>query len=252
MKTHGSLFSGIGGFDLAAQWMGWENVFHCEWNEFGQKILKHYWPDAISYGDITKTDFTVHRGAIDILTGGFPCQPFSVAGDRQGKEDDRYLWPEFLRAVEEIKPRWIVAENVFGLLNIDRGRTPELICSDLENCGYQKPIIFDCTADAFGLQTMERHIWFISEANGGGQQRRIIGENQDFKTPRQLPRTDQRELVRRDISESRFCDVGERVSRRLDKWGKESVKAGGNAIPPQAAYQIFRTIEMFSHDPLHS
>ncbi len=66
--THGSLFSGIGGFDLAAEWMGWENVFHCEWNPFGQKVLKHYWPNAISYEDITKTDFTVHRGKIEELT----------------------------------------------------------------------------------------------------------------------------------------------------------------------------------------
>ena len=70
--THGSLFSGIGGFDLAAEWMGWENIFHCEWNEFGQRVLKYYWPKAISYEDITKTDFTIHRGKIDILTGGLP------------------------------------------------------------------------------------------------------------------------------------------------------------------------------------
>lgn len=81
---HGSLFSGIGGFDLAAEWMGWENVFHCEWNPFGQRILKYYWPKTISYEDITKTDFTIHRGTIDILTGGFPCQPYSVAGKRKG------------------------------------------------------------------------------------------------------------------------------------------------------------------------
>lgn len=77
---HGSLFSGIGGFDLAAEWMGWENVFHCEINEFCNKILNHYWPDAKSYTDITKTDFTIHRGKIDILTGGDPCQGNSVIG----------------------------------------------------------------------------------------------------------------------------------------------------------------------------
>jgi DNA (cytosine-5)-methyltransferase 1 len=69
---HGSLFSGIGGFDLAAEWMGWENVFHCEWNPFGQKVLHHYWPNAITYNDITKTDFGSHRGTIDIVSGGFP------------------------------------------------------------------------------------------------------------------------------------------------------------------------------------
>jgi DNA (cytosine-5)-methyltransferase 1 len=82
---HGSLFSGIGGFDLAAEWMGWENIFHCEWKEFNQKILKYYWPNATSYSDITKTDFKKYRGAIDILTGGFPCQPYSLSGKRKGK-----------------------------------------------------------------------------------------------------------------------------------------------------------------------
>lgn len=114
---HGSLFSGIGGFDLAAEWMGWENVFHCEWNPFGQKVLKYHFPKAISYDDITKTDFTIHRGTIDILTGGFPCQPYSTAGLRKGKEDERHLWPEMLRAIREIQPRWVVGENVFGLIS---------------------------------------------------------------------------------------------------------------------------------------
>lgn len=118
---HGSLFSGIGGFDLAAEWMGWENVFHCEWNPFGQRVLKYYWPKAISYHDITKTDFTIHRGDIDILTGGFPCQPYSTAGKRLGKEDERHLWPEMLRAIREIQPRYVVGENVSGLVNWNGG-----------------------------------------------------------------------------------------------------------------------------------
>jgi len=110
---HGSLFSGIGGFDLAAEWMGWENVFHCEWNKFGQQVLKYYWPKAISYEDITKTDFTIHRGRIDILTGGFPCQPYSSAGKRLGKEDERHLWPEMLRAIREIQPSWVVGNKPY-------------------------------------------------------------------------------------------------------------------------------------------
>ena len=97
--VHGSLFSGIGGFDLAAEWAGWQNAFHCEWNEFGQKILKYYWPNAKSYGDITQTDFTIWRNRIDVLSGGFPCQPYSHAGKRLGKEDDRHLWPQMLRTI---------------------------------------------------------------------------------------------------------------------------------------------------------
>ena len=115
--THGSLFSGIGGFDLAAEWMGWNNVFHCEWMPFPRQVLKYHFPKSLSYEDITKTDFTIHRGTIDILTGGFPCQPYSSAGKRLGKDDERHLWPHMLRAIQEIEPSYVVGENVRGLTN---------------------------------------------------------------------------------------------------------------------------------------
>jgi DNA-cytosine methyltransferase len=246
---HGSLFSGIGGFDLAAEWMGWENVFHCEINEFGRKVLHHYWPEAISYDDITKTDFTKHYGTIDIISGGFPCQPFSAAGERKGSDDDRFLWPEMLRAIAEIKPRWIVAENVYGLLNIDNGITPSMVCSDLEAIGYQKPIVFDCTSDAFGIPTMERHIWFISEAVGFGCKRGEAHQDKNYRNERKLQGANQRVIDRRYISESRFRDVAERVSGRLDKFDKETVRAGGNAISPRIAFEIFKAIEAFENMP---
>jgi len=139
---HESLFSGIGGFDLAAQWMNWTNVFHTEWNEFGQKILKHHFPKSISYHDIIKTDYTIHNGDIDIITGGFPCQPFSLAGKRKGKDDERYLWHEMLRAIQQIRPTYVVAENVRGLLTIDGGLVFEQVCADLEAEGYEvQPIL---------------------------------------------------------------------------------------------------------------
>jgi DNA (cytosine-5)-methyltransferase 1 len=139
---HGSLFSGIGGFDLAAQWMNWTNVFHTEWNEFGQKILQHHFPQSISYHDIIKTDFTIHNGDIDIITGGFPCQPFSNAGKRKGTDDERYLWHEMLRAIQQIRPTYVVAENVRGLLTIDGGMVFEQVCADLEAEGYEvQPIL---------------------------------------------------------------------------------------------------------------
>ena len=129
---HASLFSGIGGFDLAAEWMGWENVFHCEWMEFPRKVLNYYWPNADSHTDICKTDFKKYANTIDILTGGFPCQPFSTAGQRKGTDDERYLWGEMLRAVQEIKPKYVIAENVFGITNIDGGLVFEKVCLDLE------------------------------------------------------------------------------------------------------------------------
>jgi len=135
--NHGSLFSGIGGFDLAAEWMGWENIFHCEWNTFGQKVLHHYWPNAEQFTDITKSDFTKYANTIDILTGGFPCQPYSSAGKRLGKEDERHLWPEMLRAIREIQPRWVVGENVLGLVNWSGGLVFHEVQADLEAEGYE-------------------------------------------------------------------------------------------------------------------
>ena len=160
---HGSLFSGIGGFDLAAEWMGWENVFHCEWNPFGQKILNHYWPQAESFGDITKTDFTKYHGSVEIISGGFPCQPYSSAGKRLGKEDERHLWPEMLRAIREIAPRWVVGENVRGLTNWNGGLVFDEVCTDLENLGYQ---VAPYLIPACGVNAPHKRerIWFVAYA----------------------------------------------------------------------------------------
>ena len=158
---HGSLFSGIGGFDLASEWMGWENVFHCEWNEFGQKVLNYYWPKAITYNDITKTDFSIHKGTIDILTGGFPCQPYSSAGKRLGKEDSRHLWPEMLRAIREIQPTWVVGENVRGLTNWNGGLVFDEVQADLEAQGYEvTPFLLP--ACAVNAPHRRERIWFIA------------------------------------------------------------------------------------------
>ncbi|WGQ09047.1 DNA (cytosine-5-)-methyltransferase [Pedobacter gandavensis] len=118
MFRHGSLFSGIGGFDIAATWLGWQNVFSCERNPFCQTILKHYWPNTHHYDDIFQFSAAQYRGHIDIISGGFPCQPFSQAGKRKGKADDRYLFPEACRIIKESRPKWIVLENVAGLFSI--------------------------------------------------------------------------------------------------------------------------------------
>jgi len=165
--NHGSLFSGIGGFDLAAEWAGWNNVFHCEINPFGSKVLKYYWPKAISYDDITKTDFTIHRGNIDILTGGFPCQPFSLAGKRKGTEDDRNLWPEYYRAIKEIQPTWVVGENVPGIINWSAGMVFDQVQADLENEGYEvRPVILP--ACAVGAPHRRDRTWFVAYSPSNG------------------------------------------------------------------------------------
>lgn len=185
--THASLFSGIGGFDLAAEWMGWHNAFHCEINEFCTKILNYHFPDAEHYTDITRTDFSKWRGRIDVLSGGFPCQPFSLAGQRKGADDNRYLWPQMLRAIREIRPTWVVGENVAGILTmVQPGAEVEVggqaslfgedyrkrvlhrqeyvietICRDLEREGYAvQPLLIP--ACAVGAPHRRDRIWFIA------------------------------------------------------------------------------------------
>lgn len=143
-----SLFSGIGGFDLAAEWMGWTNVAHCEWNAFGQRVLNYYWPNAISYHDITKTDFTIHRGAIDIVTGGFPCQDISAANfNAEGITGSRSgLWSEYARCIQQVRPNYVLIENSPQLLR----KGFEKVLFDLSEIGYNAE--WECfTAKAFGL-----------------------------------------------------------------------------------------------------
>jgi DNA (cytosine-5)-methyltransferase 1 len=177
---HGSLFSGIGGFDLAAEWMGWENVFHCECNPFGQKILHHYWPDAEQFNDITKTDFKKYYGTVDIISGGFPCQPYSSAGKRKGKEDERHLWPEMLRAIREIQPRWVVGENVLGLVNWSGGLVFHEVQADLEAEGYEvQPFLLP--AAAVGAPHRRDRIWFVAYANGARKKHDRTGNNRKAK-----------------------------------------------------------------------
>lgn len=186
-KTHASLFSGIGGFDLAARWAGWTNLFNCEIDPFGQRVLKHHFPDAKQYSDIKTTDFTVWRDRVDVLSGGFPCQPFSLAGKRKGTEDARHLWPEMLRAIREIRPTWIVGENVIGITsmvlpreatNVEKEAASlfedyqvveteecrfviDKICEDIEQAGYSvQPIVIP--ACGVGAPHRRDRVWFVA------------------------------------------------------------------------------------------
>lgn len=172
---HASLFSSFGAADLAACWMGWENAFWCETDSFCRTVLSYWFPKSQKYGNIKETDFTPWRGKIDILTGGFPCQPFSLAGQRKGADDDRYLWPEMLRAIREIRPTWVIGENVAGILSmvqpggeteverqaslfeetdketvLEQEFSVETVCRDLEQEGYsvQPVLIPACAVEA--------------------------------------------------------------------------------------------------------
>jgi len=160
---HIGLFEGIGGFSLAARWAGWKTIAWCEWNEFGQRVLRHHFPEAIGHGDITKTDFTSYADTIDILTGGFPCQPYSLAGKRKGKDDERHLWPEMLRAIREIRPRWVVGENVLGLVNWSGGLVFHEVQADLEAAGYE---VWPYVLPAVSVNAPHRRdrVWFVAYA----------------------------------------------------------------------------------------
>jgi len=447
---HGSLFSGIGGFDLAAEWMGWENVFHCEWNEFGKKVLNYYWPNAISYGDIktltleniwqdyvqsvkkqivhqadhtanhatqnecefgekkteigqdqtqengteerkkksliitedvvhavenlkwnfsqltirkimamksegninlrhgnlllnvdflmtTKSSATIatmqklitefvhiiENHAVDIITGGVPCQPASTAGKRKGKEDDRWLWPEAIRVIRIFQPTWFIFENVRGLISLDGGLAFDTLLSDLEAEGYEvTPFLLP--ACAVNAPHRRDRIWFVANRNGSGFQKegakqQTTGTEQygklhrtstdssctglnrdkelekgcnakrngisfnefnalhesgiitDTESQRYEPFNPDRTAViptptkqglhgrssnsihqstkwQEFPTQSPICNGDDGLSSRLDgitfpKWRNESIKAGGNAIVPQVAFEIFKAIQ---------
>lgn len=187
---HISLFSGIGGFDLAAEWIGWQNIASCEINPFCNKVLAHHWPDAYHHNDIHTLTFDLLNEEISkkypewqsddiILTGGFPCQPYSQAGKRLGKEDSRHLWPEMLRVIREVRPKYIVGENVSGLVNWSDGLVFEEVQVDLENEGYevQAFILPACAVDA---PHRRDRVWFI--AKNTVSDGRIFGKTEKERT----------------------------------------------------------------------
>ena len=167
---HLSLFSGIGGLDLAAEMAGFESVGQCENAKYPTKVLEKHWPAVPRWEDIrtlTKENFYERTGlhTVDLISGGFPCQPFSVAGKQKGKGDERYLWPEMLRVVRELAPRWVVGENVPGILRLAAADVIE----SLEREGYHA-VIFDFEAAAVGAPHRRERIAFVAHRGSKGLQ----------------------------------------------------------------------------------
>ncbi len=155
------LFSGIGGFSLGLESIGMETVAFCEQNPFCQKILAQHWPTLPIHSDITELNGYEYRGTVDLVCGGFPCQPFSVSGKQLGSEDDRALWPEMLRVIREVAPTWVIGENVSGIIPMELDN----VLSDLEGEGYTC-WTFVLPACAVGAHHRRDRVWVVAHTSG--------------------------------------------------------------------------------------
>jgi DNA (cytosine-5)-methyltransferase 1 len=229
--------------------MGWDTIAWCEIEPFCQKVLNYHFPNAKQHNDIKTTNFAIYRGECDILTGGFPCQPYSLAGKRKGKEDERNLWPSMYTAIREIQPRWIVAENVYGLINWNRGMVFNEVQTDLEASGYEVwPYVLP--ACAVNAPHLRNRIFFVaSNTNIPIKQREHIGQ----KGQREFDRPNSGDGINRwqnFPTQSPICSGDDGLSNKLDgitfsKWRNESIKAYGNAVVVPLVLQIFKAINLF-------
>lgn len=278
--THYDLFAGIGGFSYALDTIfAGHRISHifCEWEAFPTAVLKKHWPNALYYGDIADLAAATSakrlaRGTgskrqrpstgpakdITIVTGGFPCQPFSQAGRRKGTADNRYKWPEMLRVIQNVRPDWIVAENVRGLVTWNEGMVLETVCADLESEGYEvQPLIVP--ACAIGAPHRRDRVWII-----GTNARQQLRQSRGAKAVATHPairssctvydqRGHQPSWAKgwREVAFATCHDgVGDGLPRRMDaaaisaaRHRKERLKACGNAIVPQLAMEIFSAIK---------
>ena len=228
---HLDLFSGIGGFALAAKWLGIETVAFCEIEEFPQKVLKKNFPHIPIHNDVRKTDeFVQYRGETDILTGGYPCQPFSVAGKRRGEEDDRHLWPAMLEIIKTVRPSWVLAENVAGHIKMGLDQ----VLSDLEGEGYSARAVV-VPACAVNAPHRRDRVWILAHSNEQGPQGlrglNSVGEREDKQFTGESSAT----LKEGWESESPFCRVAHGIPRKIHR-----ITALGNSIVPQVAREILK------------
>jgi len=253
---HLDLFSGIGGFALAAQWTGFTTIGFSEIDPYCCELLKQHWPEIKNYGDIKTANFA-DVGDVDLLTGGFPCQPFSVAGKKKGKDDHRHLWPEMLRVISEVKPTRILGENVVGIVGMELDN----VLADLESIGYTTwPLIIPaCAVDA---RHRRDRVWLLAYSESFGRNRRskefrgneerslhqsqrsseVVSNASSKRLEGSVRASNKRISERPAVSngwkpEPPICRVAYGISNRAHR-----LKALGNSIVPQVAYQILKAI----------
>ena len=182
--NHLDLFSGIGGFSIGLEKAGFTTKAFCETDPFCKLVLKTHWKDVKIYDNIkelTGEQIEKEIGPIDIITGGFPCQPFSVAGQKRGTDDDRYLWPEMFRVIREVKPQFVIGENVKGLINLQDGMVFETVCTDLESEGYEVRA-FNIPAAGVGAPHRRERLWIVAYSNSDDGRTKHSSKPQEKQT----------------------------------------------------------------------
>ncbi|WP_073282522.1 DNA cytosine methyltransferase [Hymenobacter psychrotolerans] len=242
--THASLFTGLGAFDLAAEWLGWPTIFQVEQNSFCLNVLARHFPHAHRHPDIHTFDATPYAGTVDVLTGGFPCQSFSLAG--KGAMD-LTLWRQMLRCVVECSPAWVVAENVRGLLARSHGLVLEEICADLEAAGYSvfPPLLLP--AAAADADHRRERLWLVAHARSQRQPQQHatpVPEEPDagpVLLHSLVPA--QPQLRPRYASLSEVLREANGLPEQLDPTTRNAaLHALGNSIHPVVAFNLLRSI----------
>lgn len=225
------LFAGIGGFSLGLERAGMRCVGQVEINPFCRKVLEKHWPNVKRIENI-KNVRGDEFGSVELVCGGYPCQCDSTAGNMQGENDDRWLWPEMFRIIKFVRPAWVIGENVINHENMGL----KLVIANLEGAGYQvRPFVIPNAA--CGLPTVERHIWTIATSTRVGSQRCETVAHSYNGDAWKFQGTDSREYKRWNLPESRVCRIRQGVPDQLDR-----IKSLGNAVSPQVVEVIGRVI----------
>lgn len=229
------LFSGIGGFSYGLESVGMRTAAFCEIDPFARAVLRRHWPRTPIHEDIRALDGRMFVGAVDLVCGGYPCQPFSVAGLQRGEADPRHLWPEMHRIIREIRPRWVVAENVAGHIRLGF----DAVADALENEGFSVwPFVVP--ACAVGAPHRRDRVWIVAHADRERQQGRFRQLQADQNGGRELSALLSAflpETLPHELAPSMLCGKDDGIPHRSHR-----LRALGNAVVPQIAALIGQTI----------